>query len=221
MQTKIESIPLSKLTANPANPNRMSKTNFTRLVAHIERTGRYEPVVVRPHPRKRDKYEIINGHHRCKALKKLGHSNAQCVVWDVDGPETDLLLATLNRLAGRDDLHKRSELISRLAGRLETDKSKHLSRLLPESKKQIERLMELAVQKSRFVGILNLAEQAKQPVAVVFFLTEEQKDILEEALAIAAKDTSKELPTARRKATALLEIVKVFMTQTKRTEEQG
>jgi len=209
MQSTIELILLSKLTANPANPNRMSKTNFIRLVAHIERTGRYEPIVVRPHPRKRDKYEIINGHHRCEALRKLGHSNAQCIVWDVDQAEAELLLATLNRLAGRDDLHKRSELISKLAGQFDPDKSGQLSRLLPESKKQIERLMELALKKKI---VPKLTEQAKQlAIAVVFFLTDKQKGLLDEALAIAAKGSSAELSTAQRKAEALIKIAKAFL----------
>jgi ParB/RepB/Spo0J family partition protein len=224
MQNVIETIPLEKLRPNPANPNRMSKANLARLVTHIERTGRYEPLIVRPCPQKKNRYEIINGHHRCQALKKLGHSSAQCVIWNVDGPETDLLLATLNRLAGRDDLHKRSRLISKLAGRLDSldsarDRTKQLSRLLPESKRQIERLMELALKKQ---PVLKPAGQAGQlATAVVFFLTNEQKSFLEEALAGAAKDSSKQLPAAKKKATALLEIVKVFMTQTKKMEDNG
>jgi hypothetical protein len=238
MQSAIEAIPLEKLTANPANPNRMSRSNFARLVAHIERTGRYEPIVVRPYspqsPQRENNsktsassansavkdsfYQIINGHHRCEALRKLGRPSAQCIVWDVDEHEADLLLATLNRLSGRDDLHKRSELISKLAGRLGPDSSKQLSRLLPESKKQIDRLRQLAMQTK---SILQLAEPGKQlATAVVFFLTDEQKDLLDKALAKAAKDLSAGPSSARRKAEALTEIVKFFMTQTKYSEEQ-
>jgi ParB family chromosome partitioning protein len=217
MNSVLESIPLEKLTANPANPNRMSKSNFTKLTAHIERTGRYEPIVVRPHPQEQDKYEIINGHHRCEALRKLGRPNAQCIVWGVDEYEADLLLATLNRLSGRDDLHKRSELISKLAGRLDPDIS-GLLRLLPESKKQIERLKQLAM---RTKSILQLTKPSKQlATAVVFFLTDEQKVLLDKALAKAAKNLSTDLPSARRKTEALMEIVKFFMTQTKQSEEQ-
>jgi ParB/RepB/Spo0J family partition protein len=206
MQNAIESISLSKLTANPANPNRMSKSNFAKLVAHIERTGRYEPIIIHPHPQKQDKYEIINGHHRCEALRRLGHSKAQCIVWDVDKAEVDMLLVTLNRLAGHDDIHKRSELIQRLSRRFDI---RQLSRLLPENKKQIERLRELAIKKQ---PVLNLTEQAKQfASAVVFFLTDKQKGLLDKALATAATDTSDELSTAQRRAEALIIIVKTFL----------
>jgi ParB/RepB/Spo0J family partition protein len=206
MQNAIESISLSKLTANPANPNRMSKSNFAKLVAHIERTGRYEPIIIHPHPQKQDKYEIINGHHRCEALRRLGHSKAQCIVWDVDKAEVDMLLVTLNRLAGHDDIHKRSELIQRLSRRFDI---RQLSRLLPENKKQIERLRELAIKKQ---PVLNLTEQAKQfASAVVFFLTDKQKGLLDKALATAATDTSDELSTAQRRAEALIRIVKTFL----------
>ncbi len=209
MQNKIENIPLEKLTANPANPNRMSKSNFAKLVAHIERTARYEPIIVRPHPRKKNRYEIINGHHRCEALKKLGHSTAQCIVWDVDGPEADVLLATLNRLAGRDDVHKRSELIERLSRQLD---NKQLSRLLPESKKQIERLKNLSVYRLQGAQFPRPTESPKDLAqAVVFFLTDEQKKILDEALAIAAKDSSDGLSIAQRKAEALMKIAKDFL----------
>jgi ParB family chromosome partitioning protein len=206
MQNKMKSIPLKKLKDHPANPNRMSRSNFRALVAHIERTGRYEPIVVRPHPQEGDKYEIINGHHRRRALEKLGRDKAWCVVWDVEGAEVDLLLATLNRLSGRDDLHKRSELISRLAGRFET---RQLSKLLPENRRQIERLTELADRKK---PVLKLTGQAGRLAgAVVFFLTDGQKALLEEALALAAKNSLKELPTAQQKAAALMEIVKAYL----------
>jgi ParB-like chromosome segregation protein Spo0J len=224
MQSVIELIPLSKLTANPANPNRMSKSNFNKLVAHIERTGRYEPIVVRPQTRRikgpastrigKAGYEIINGHHRCEALRKLGHQKAQCLVWDVDQAEADLLLATLNRLQGRDEIHKRSELIERLSRlvaspRGEEPDSKQLSKLLPESKKQIERLMELCRQKQPLSKPAELTGQLAN--AVIFFLTDEQKNILDKALAKAVKDLSAGLTSSQRRAEALLKVVKIYL----------
>jgi len=98
MANSIRSIALEKLIAHPDNPNRMSNANLAKLVRNIERTGRYEPITVRPHPQKKDCFQIINGYHRCHALTKLGYKTADCIVWDIDDKQTDILLATLNRL---------------------------------------------------------------------------------------------------------------------------
>jgi ParB-like chromosome segregation protein Spo0J len=49
-ENRVSRIAIDKLVAHPDNPNRMSKTNFAKLVRNIERTGRYEPLVVRPCP---------------------------------------------------------------------------------------------------------------------------------------------------------------------------
>lgn len=114
MNETLKTINLAKLVPHPDNPNRMSKADFARLVRNIEKTGLYEPLVVRPHPEETDAFQIINGHHRYQALKNLGHETAQAVVWNVTDEETDVLLTTLNRLAGRDILAKKLALLKRL-----------------------------------------------------------------------------------------------------------
>ena len=100
MTNSTQSIALDKLAAHPDNPNQQSKVNFAKLVRNIERTGRYEPLIVRPCPDKAERFQIINGYHRCHALAKLGYKTADCIVWDIDNEETDILLTTLNRLGG-------------------------------------------------------------------------------------------------------------------------
>ena len=116
---KIEQIEISRLIAHPDNPNRMDDECFDMLVGHIERSGNYEPVIVRAHPGREGDYQIINGHHRTKALGKLGHTQANCIVWDVDDDQVRILLATLNRLAGSDSIIKRSALVERLSQKLD------------------------------------------------------------------------------------------------------
>jgi len=73
----------------------MSKANLAKLVRNIEQTGQYEPIIVRPHPQRKGCFQIINGYHRCHALTKLGYKTADCIVWDIDDKQTDILLATL------------------------------------------------------------------------------------------------------------------------------
>jgi ParB-like chromosome segregation protein Spo0J len=76
MLNQVQSIALDKLVAHPDNPNRMSKAKFAKLLRNIERTGRYEPLVVRSCPQKPDCFQIINGHHRLQALIELGNKTA-------------------------------------------------------------------------------------------------------------------------------------------------
>jgi hypothetical protein len=174
MERNIRIIPLSKLLAHPDNPNVMSEATFRKLVRNIERTGLYEPIVVRIHPRKKDHFEIINGHHRVKALEQLGRKEADCVIWDVDDEQTDVLLTTLNRLAGSDIPTKKIELLKKLTQRMATAQ---LAKLLPHTAKQIERLTNL---KLNSVPIKLNAESFAVPL--VFFVTRQQQEIIERAI---------------------------------------
>ncbi len=193
---KIESVAIDKLIGHRANPNRMSGASFKKLVGHIERTGNYEPIVVRPHPDRSGCFEIINGHHRVEALKQLGRERCDCVVWQVDDTEALLLVATLNRLCGSDELDKKSELIKSLSKRFST---KELVGKLAESRKSIERLKEL----SRPVQMPSLRQSAKGRLTakallnpLMFFLTDEQKRIVDTALSKATQPHRVRMGTA-------------------------
>jgi hypothetical protein len=202
MSTRIRHIPLDRLVAHPGNPNRMSRTNFRKLLGHIERTGRYEPLVVRPCPGRAGFFQIINGQHRCEALRTLGRKTADVVVWDVDDEQTDILMGTLNRLNGRDALDPKLALLRRLKERLPT---RELARLLPQTLGQLERL----------VGAQAIP-QVKQPQAdafaipLVFFVDERQQRTIEEALS-ALMASSRAGTRAGRRAAALSQIARCFL----------
>jgi len=190
----IQSIAIDKLVAHPGNPNRMSKANFAKLVRNIERSGRYEPLIVRPAPDKPGCFQIINGHHRCQALAKLGYKTADSIVWDIDDEQADILLATLNRLGGSDELAKKLKLLKRLNKKLA---AAELAKLLPQTKKQIERLTALNSLAwhglAGGTGILpvNLGQDgqatntASLAVPLVFFVNDTQQQTIEAALSFA------------------------------------
>jgi len=214
MAKTIQSIALDKLVAHPDNPNRMSKVNFAKLVRNIERTGRYEPLTVRPCPpplcfakRSRESYfQIINGHHRCHALVKLGYETADCIVWDIDDEETDILLATLNRLGGSDELAKKLKLLERLNKRLEAGK---LAKLLPQTAKQIERLTDL--KRPSAPAQIN-AKCFANPL--VFFVNDSQQERIEKALSLAEAPKAK-MTRAAKRAAALTHIAGYFLNRSK------
>jgi len=202
MTNTIQSIALDKLVAHPDNPNKMSRANFSKLVRNIERSGRYEPLIVRPYVEKAGSFEIINGCHRCKALAQLGYEEADCIVWDIDDEQTNILLATLNRLGGSDELGKKLMLLNRLNRRIE---SAELAKLLPQTAKQIERLTNLKMP----------AQPAKTAARffanpMVFFLTDTQQQIVENAISLVA-ETKAEMTKASRSAAALTHIARYFL----------
>lgn len=209
MANSVRSIAMEKLIAHPDNPNRMSKVNFSKLVSNIERSGRYEPLTVRPNPGKAGYFQIINGCHRCQALAKLGKKNAECIVWDIDDEQTDILLATLNRLSGKDELGKKLKLLNRLTKRTE---AAALSKLLPQTAKQIERLVNLKIPS---VPAEMIGKYLLNPM--VFFVDDEQRKIIEGALS-AVEGTQEENVEAAyvktkgaKRAAALVYIADYFL----------
>jgi hypothetical protein len=228
----IRSIPLDRLIEHPLNANRMSETTFRKLVRNIERTNFYEPIVVRPHPQRRGFHQIINGRHRAKALRELGYKKCDCLIWDIDDEQAQILLATLNRLTGSDILEKKVELLRRLnesfkAGEPASTMSHQgqprrahrvsaggLSKLLPFTKMQIEKLCNLKapqapakIEKSFFAKPL------------VFFVSEEQSNVIEQALSKVEKSIEGDNHAARR-AKALTNIAQQWLCSLcKETEE--
>ncbi len=207
MTNSVQSIALDKLVAHPDNPNKMSKTTFGKLVRNIERAGRYEPIVVRPHPERGGYFQIINGHHRCLALTKLGHKSADCVVWNIDDEQTDILLVTLNRLGGTDELGKKLELLKRLNKRME---SGELAKLLPQTTKQLERLTNL-----KMPSMPAEAKSFSNPM--VFFVNDAQQETIENALSLAQESRSEIAKVAcaktkaAKRAAALADIAGEFL----------
>lgn len=206
MTNSIRSIALDKLVAHLDNPNRMSKANFRKLARNIERTGRYEPIVVRPHPEKAGFFQIINGEHRCEALRRLGQKRADAVVWDINDEQTDILLATLNRLGGSDELAKKLALVKRLNERTAVEE---LAKLLSYNHKQIERLVNL-----KRPTVPAVANAGSFVTALVFFVSDAQRQGIEDALSLVKEPKSK-MTNAAKRAAALTHIAGYFLNHLK------
>jgi len=177
----LQTIKLSRLRPHPGNANCMADDLLDKLIAHIERTGHYPPLIVRPLPDPGAEpvtYQLLDGHHRCLALQRLGHTTAQCLVWDVDDAQALVLLTTLNRLQGQDDPKRRAALVGQLTRHM-GDNAARLAKLLPESAAQVR----------KYLALLNDPPKPAPPpamkdlpAAVTFFLTGAQRDKLNAAL---------------------------------------
>lgn len=200
MKKELTKIAIQKLIAHPENPNRMSKTNFEKLKNHIKRTGNYEPVIVRKHPKIEGCFEIINGHHRAEALKQNGETTADCIVWQADDDETRILLTTLNRLGGKDELGLKIEIIKKLSEKYD---AKELGKLLPDKKQAIERLKDI----TKALPLPNSRGSDINLKPMVLFFSDEEMKIVEKAVSKASKNSSK----AYKKASAIAKIAQEWL----------
>jgi ParB family chromosome partitioning protein len=141
MDAVLQDIPIDCLIPHPENSNHMTAEMLGKLRRHVERTGKYEPLTVRPHPSVGGKYEVLNGHNRLRVLRAIGRDSARCVVWDVDDDQARLYLATLNRLAPSDVPERRAALLESLLGAFDVAE---LSALLPDDRRQLEELERLS-----------------------------------------------------------------------------
>jgi ParB/RepB/Spo0J family partition protein len=66
-------LPIEKIESNPFNPRaNRSSSDVDRLARSLERNGQLSPVRVRQSSRHQDKFELVFGHRRVAAARKLG-----------------------------------------------------------------------------------------------------------------------------------------------------
>ena len=171
-QMTLQNIPVELLVAHPENSNFMNVETTKKLRRHIERTGRYEPLTVRPHPSEEGKFQVINGHNRLRVLRGLNHKTVHCVVWNIDDNQTRLYLATLNRLSGSDVPERRAALLENLFTAFDTDE---LSSLLPDSEEQIDELRRLSRIDLEKLTERDIAEEKFQVPVILTFMVEESE----------------------------------------------
>lgn len=184
-------IDLNQLDAHPGNANRMTEATLEKLAAHVKQSGDYPPLIVRrigdqvgDHPHR---YQILDGHHRALALRRLGYQTARCEVWEVDDQRAELLLLTLNRLQGQDDPQLRGALLEKVSQSMGMEE---LARWVPEESERIGRLIELNRAPPPLAEPPALEHM---PQAVTFFLNQAQRMRLFERLAAVCRDRSSAL----------------------------
>ena len=201
-------VPLSQLHAHPSNANLMTEEWLEKLARNIAREGRYPPLIVRPHPELQGEYQLLDGHQRDEVLRRLGHSDALCYVWDCDDATALTLLASLNRLAGEDVPARRAALLAELTGIMSVEE---LALLLPEDAGAIRETLELLdLDSDALLAELTAAAErqtADAPRLVSFAVLPEDEPIIEEAIGNASRN----LGGPNRRGRALGIICKAFL----------
>lgn len=89
----VEYVGVDSVFPNAYNPNRQSEHEFELLLLSIKEDGFTQPIVVLPSG------EIVDGEHRWRAARKLGHEQIPVVV--VDMTLTEMRLATIRHNVAR------------------------------------------------------------------------------------------------------------------------
>lgn len=190
-QMTYRDIPLPLLVPHPENSNFMDAETTKKLRRHIEKTGRYEPLTVRPHPREEGKFQVINGHNRLRVLRTLNHQTAHCIIWNLDDDQTRLYLATLNRLSGSDVPERRAALLENLLTSFDVNE---LIALLPDDRKQIEELKRLSrIELDELKPQTTTEERFTVPVIIDFLLEESEAKEVNLALDLILNREKKEI----------------------------
>jgi len=183
----------------------MTEEDLEKLARNIEQEGgRYPPLIVRGDPAVQGNYQLLDGHQRAKALRRLGHEEALCHVWECDDAMA-LRLATLNRLQGEDSPASRAQLLSELTLIVPTEE---LAMLLPESLEQINDMLAAYA-----VELLSQFEEAAEQYGreadrlVSFALSPDDEAVVDQAIsqALAAMDG------ANRRGRALGQIARCYL----------
>lgn len=132
---------VGKLEPNPWNPNEQDAETFAKEKVSLQRFGFVAPIIARPHPKERGRWEIIDGEHRWKGAIEL--KMLVVPVYDV-GPigdhEAQQLTVILNELRGKPNEKKLEVVLKRLLG---SDTLDRLTEVMPLTKEQYAKAAKL------------------------------------------------------------------------------
>lgn len=106
---KTTKVPIGKLITAPYNPRIMDDETFKMLKDNIEFFKCYEPLMVNPKT-----WHVIGGNQRLRALIELGYTEVEVVLVELSLEYEKQLNIGLNKIAGRFDEPKLSEIFIEL-----------------------------------------------------------------------------------------------------------
>lgn len=152
METRKISIEeLASAAYNPRVDLAAGDPDYEKLKRSIEKFGHVQPIVWNKRTG-----NIVGGNQSLKVLKDLGYTEADCVIVDLGMPEEKALNVALNKISGRWDIGRLSEIMGELI-------EEGLSELTGYSEDEIARLTSQAEQYIRSDGELdpgNFADEA-------------------------------------------------------------
>jgi ParB family chromosome partitioning protein len=98
----VSNIPTDKLELGSFSPRMQFDPKYVaKLAEDIEAEGQLKPIMVRPHPTEPEKYQVIDGEHRVRALQKLGKTLVRAEVHALSDEEAYYRAMRINQLHGK------------------------------------------------------------------------------------------------------------------------
>src|SRR5712692_10107173 len=113
---KIQYIAVEELKPAAYHPRRITEDELAALERSIREFGFADPVIVR-----RVGLEVIGGHQRVVAAKRIGLATVPVVFLDVTPKRAKLLSLALNKISGTWDDRRLAELLSELNAMSDVD----------------------------------------------------------------------------------------------------
>jgi len=196
---KITTIEITKLVPNDWNPNHLTAPKLLKLQRSLLTDGQMAPVVVRKHPSKRNKYQIIDGEQRYTVAIELKWNEIDCVIIDVPDDRAKILTANLNYLKGNARPKEYAQLVHSLNESISLDQ---LSVELPDTKLQLQdslNLLKLPDNLDKNLEEKAAAEAKDKLNTISFQVTDDEKAVIDGAI----KESDK-----KKRGSALAELVK-------------
>jgi ParB family chromosome partitioning protein len=203
---EIIELPIEVLKEAPWNVNQVDESMMQRLRASILKFGLVQNLVVRTVT---GGYGVLSGNHRLKLLRELGIKKAPCIVVGIDDAHARLLAQALNHVHGDDDLGLRAELVREM---MEVIPEEEVLSVLPDTLTGLKGMASLG--QETMAGYLQNWEKARAVRLrnLIFKLTEEQLQIVEEAIEQILPEARRQQGTSpNARSTALYLICKSFV----------
>lgn len=118
---------LDKLVAfsrhDEAHAENASEESIKESIKHV---GQLEKILVRKHPSKKGKYEILSGHTRVKCLAELGINTVKCDIVEMDDDLADYTYISTNEIRRRKlPLIAQAEDVAAIHAHFQDDYKKH------------------------------------------------------------------------------------------------
>jgi len=181
-QIKITRIEVERLVPNDWNPNHLTAPKLKKLQRSLLTDGQLMPVVVRKHPSKRNKFQIIDGEQRYTIAIELKWNEIECVIIDVPDDRAKILTANLNYLKGNARPKEYAQLVHSLNESISLDQ---LSIELPETKLQLQdslNLLKLPDDLDKTLEDKAAAEAKEKLNSITIQVTDEEKAIIDAAI---------------------------------------
>jgi ParB/RepB/Spo0J family partition protein len=98
----VSNISIDRLELGTFSPRMQFDTNYVaKLAEDIKAEGQLKPIMVRPHPKEPNKYQVIDGEHRVRALQKLGNSLVRAEIHALSDEDAYYRAMRINQLHGK------------------------------------------------------------------------------------------------------------------------